>query len=107
MSVWSVLILFILNPNILFTFRRYGYKLTRLSLNKMISISFSTLAVIKTQCPSLRELEIYVYEVTSGSSLPLEDAIEDAPVGKLEDLLSLQLGGTIPSGKNTNIQIKE
>ena len=74
--------------------------MTKLSLNKMISISFSTLAVIKTQCPSLRELEIYVYEVTSGSSLPLEEAIEDAPVGKLEDLLSLQLGGTIPSGKN-------
>ena len=66
----------------------------------MISISFSTLAVIKTRCPSLRELEIYVYEVTSGSSLPLEEAIEDAPVGKLEDLLSLQLGGTIPSGEN-------
>ena len=65
----------------------------------MISVSFSTLAVIKTYCPSLRELEIYVYEVTSGSTLPLDQAIVEAPASKLEHLVSLQLGGNIPSGE--------
>ena len=79
--------------------RKYGYKLSSLYLNKMISVSFSTLAVIKTYCQSLRELEIYVYEVTSGSTLPLDQAIVEAPASKLEHLVSLQLGGNIPSGE--------
>ena len=65
----------------------------------MISVSFCTLVAIKTSCPSLRDLELYVYEITSGSSTPLEQAVMEAPAGKLEDLVSLQLGGTIPSGE--------
>ena len=85
--------------------RRFGYKLTKISLNNMISISFSTIAAIKTHCPSLKEFELYVYEVTSGSSLPLEHAIEDSPVGKWEDLVSLQLGGTIPSGNKKTLNL--
>ena len=79
--------------------RKFGYKLTRLCLNKMISVSFCTIVAIKTSCPSLRELELCVYEITSGSSTPLEQAVMEAPAAKLEDLVSLQLGGKIPSGE--------
>ena len=69
--------------------------LTRLCLNKMISISFESLAAIKKHCQKLEVLDVYVDEVTT--------FLEHTPVGQVvaetenthwESLKSLKLGGT-------------
>jgi len=73
--------------------------LTRLCLNKMISISFESLAAIKKHCQKLEVLDVYVDEVTT--------FLEHTPVGQVvaetenthwESLKSLKLGGSIPDG---------
>ena len=67
-------------------------------MNKMISISFPTLATIKTCCTSLKVLEVHVDEITTGSSLPLEQVIRESPNGSMDSLELLRLGGAIPTG---------
>ena len=69
-------------------------------MNKMISISFPTLVTIKTCCTSLKSLEIHVDEITTGSSLPLEQVIKESPNGTLDNLEVIRLGGAIPTGKH-------
>ena len=76
--------------------------MSRVCLNKMISISFTTIAAIKKFCASLKVFELYVHKITSGSTLPLEQEIRETPNGEWKDLLSLQLGGDIPNGKVNN-----
>ena len=70
--------------------------LTRLCLNKMISISFESLAAIKKYCQKLEVLDVYVDEVTT--------FLEHTPVGQVvaetenthwESLKSLKLGGRL------------
>ena len=67
----------------------------------MISLSFPTIVAIKTSCPSLKMLEIHVYDVTSGSASPLEQAIMEAKNGKLQNLEYLKISGFggLPNGK--------
>ena len=72
--------------------------MTRVCLNKMISISFQTIAAIKNHCSSLKIFELYVHEITSGSTLPLEQEIRETPTREWKDLVSLQVGGDIPNG---------
>ena len=72
--------------------------MTRVCLNKMITITFSTIASIKKFCSCLETFELYVHEITSRSSLALEQEIRETPNGEWKDLVSLQLGGDIPNG---------
>ena len=78
----------------------FGSQLTQLRLSKMICLSFPTLAAIKTSCPALKMLEIHVYDVISGSSSPLDQAILEAKNGKLENLVHLKISGFggLPNG---------
>ena len=73
--------------------------MTRLCLNKMISISFDSLAAIKTHCVSLQVFELFVDNITTtGNGLTLEQAIMEAPPTPASSLHSLKLGGKIYSG---------
>ena len=61
---------------------------------------------IKSSTPSLQTLELFVHEITTGSPLPpldqdktLEQVINESGNFKWEDLTSLRIGGTVPSGK--------
>jgi len=75
-------------------------KLTRLCLNKMISVSFETLSAIKTFCPALTILDIYVDQVFTFMELtPIEQVIAETPNTTWPSLKSLKLGGSIPTGE--------
>ena len=75
-------------------------KLTRLCLNKMISISFETLSAIKTFCENLTILDIYVDQVfTFREQTPLEQVIAETPNTPWPSIKSLKLGGSIPTGE--------
>ena len=77
----------------------YASSLTRICLNKMISISFETLAAIKTHCPKLQVLDIYVDHVyTFKAQTTIEQVVAETPNTSWESLKSLKLGGTIPTG---------
>jgi len=79
--------------------RNVGGNLTRLCLNKMISISFNSMTAIKSHCVSLQVLELFVDNITtSDNSLTLEQAITEAAPAPLLSLQSLKLGGKIYSG---------
>ena len=78
-------------------FRLHGSKLTRLCLNKMISISVSTLATIKSHCASLTVLEIHVDKITSETDT-LEQALEAGEAAQMTRLKSLKVGGSVNSG---------
>ena len=78
--------------------RNFGGNLSRVCLNKMITISFPTIAAIKKYCSSLKIFELYVHEIKSGSTLSLEQEIRETTKGGWKNLLSLQLGGDIPNG---------
>ena len=73
--------------------------MTRLCLNKMISISFDSLAAIKTNCVSLQVLELFVDNITTkGNGLTLVQAVTEAAATPASSLHSLKLGGKIYSG---------
>jgi len=79
--------------------RNCSSNLTRICLNKMISISFETLAAIKTFCRNLETFEVFVDNVhTVNSSSTLEQVIAESPRIEWTSLKSLKLGGLIPSG---------
>ena len=83
----------------------HGPKLTRLCLNKMKSISVSTLATIKSHCTSLAVLELHVDQITSETE-DLKEALESAqmsflnksPRAQMSCLKSLKVGGSVNSG---------
>ena len=83
-----------INPPFL---RLHGPNLTRLCLNKMISISVSTLASIKTHCTSLAVLELHVDKITSETE-SLGQALEAAEITPMPCLKSLKVGGSVNSG---------
>jgi len=73
--------------------------LTRICLNKMVSISFETLAAVKTNCKSLEVFEVFVdlvFTFNHGSSL--EQVIAETENSEWKSLKSLKLGGLIPTG---------
>ena len=73
--------------------------LTRLCLNKMISITFETLAAIKKHCKKLEVLDIYVDEVRSlDPHTPVEQVVAETNNCDWQSLKSLKLGGSVPSG---------
>jgi len=73
--------------------------LTRLCLNKMISISFETLAAIKNFCKNLETFEVFVDNIqTVNSGSTLEQVIAESSESDWISLKSLKLGGLIPSG---------
>ena len=73
--------------------------LTRLCLNKMISISFETLSAIKKHCQKLEILDVYVDQVyTFLEHTPVEQAIFETSNCTWTSLKSLKLGGSVPTG---------
>ena len=73
--------------------------LTRLCLNKMISISFETLSAIKKHCQKLEILDVYVDQVyTFLEHTPVEQAISETENCAWTSLKSLKLGGSVPTG---------
>jgi len=73
--------------------------LTRICLNKMVSISFETLAAVKKYCKSMEVFEVFVdlvYTFKHGSSL--EQVIAETENTEWKSLKSLKLGGFIPTG---------
>ena len=79
--------------------RSSAANLTRLCLNKMISVSFETLSAIKKHCQRLEILDIYVDHVhTFLEQTPVEQAIAEAASYTWTSLKSLKLGGSIPTG---------
>jgi hypothetical protein len=75
-----------------------GY-LTRICLNKMISISFETLAAIKTHCQNLQVLEMFVDGIyTFDEHSTLEQVIDETPNPVWPSLQSLKVGGLISTG---------
>ena len=79
-------------------FSQHGHKLTRICLNKMISISLASLAAVKRHCCSLQVLELHVDKVTTAPAQTLQQALQLAHPGHLPNLKSLKLGGSIYSG---------
>jgi len=74
-------------------------KLTRICLNKMISISFETLAAVKNSCKNLETFEVFVDNIyTLKTSSTLEQVIAETANSEWESLKSLKLGGLIPTG---------
>ena len=53
-------------------FSQHGHKLTRICLNKMISISLASLAAVKRHCCSLQVLELHVDKVTTAPARVLK-----------------------------------
>eukprot|EP00092_Neocalanus_flemingeri_P000587 GFUD01000623.1.p1 GENE.GFUD01000623.1~~GFUD01000623.1.p1 ORF type:complete len:689 (-),score=173.31 GFUD01000623.1:19-1851(-) len=73
--------------------------LTRICLNKMISISFETLAAVKTFCKNLEVFEVFVDKIyTFNTSSVLEQVIAETENTDWTSLKSLKLGGSIPTG---------
>ena len=73
--------------------------LTRICLNKMISISFETLAAVKTFCKNLEVFEVFVDNIyTFNTSSTLEQVIAVTENNGWTSLKSLKLGGSIPTG---------
>ena len=73
--------------------------LTRLCLNKMISVSFETLSAIKKHCQKLEILDVYVDQVyTFLEQTPVEQAISETSNCIWTSLKSLKLGGLVPTG---------
>ena len=72
--------------------------MTRLCLNKMISISVSTLASIKSHCTSLTVLELHVDKINSDTE-DLGQALEAAEAVSMPCLKSLKVGGSVNSGE--------
>jgi len=73
--------------------------LTRICLNKMISISFETIDAIKNFCKSLETFEVFVDNMhTVNSDSTLEQVIAETSKSEWTSLKSLKLGGLIPSG---------
>ena len=72
--------------------------MTRICLNKMISISLASLAAVKGHCSSLQVLELHVDKVTTAPAQTLQQALQLAHPGHLPNLKSLKLGGSIYSG---------
>jgi len=79
-----------------------GIKLTSLSLTKMMSLCFETIALVKENCKNLRYLEIYTDKVYgnsySGGIKNLEEIVEKAANFPLPCLKNLKFGGLIESG---------
>jgi len=74
-------------------------KLTRICLNKMISISFETLAAVKNSCKNLETFEVFVDNIyTFKTSSTLEQVITESANSEWASLKSLKLGGLIPTG---------
>ena len=85
-----------------------GSNLTRLCLNKMISISFETLSTIKLHCQKLQVLDVYVDSVfTNQPQTPLGQVVAETPNTGWTSLRSLKLGGSIPSGSVLEYMIKD
>merc|ERR1712059_206794 len=79
--------------------KKHAGNLTRICLNKMISISFETLAAFKTQCQSLQVLEIFVDGIyTFDDQATLEQVIDETENPAWPSLQSLKLGGLISTG---------
>eukprot|EP00092_Neocalanus_flemingeri_P013202 GFUD01014229.1.p2 GENE.GFUD01014229.1~~GFUD01014229.1.p2 ORF type:complete len:251 (-),score=68.66 GFUD01014229.1:355-1107(-) len=79
--------------------QQFASNLTRVCLNKMISISFETLAAIKSHCPKLEVLDVYVDHVyTFKSQNTIEQVVAETPNNSWPSLKSLKIGGTIPTG---------
>ena len=75
-------------------------KLTRLCLNKMISVSFETLSAIKKFCTCLSVLDIYVDQVFTFMELtPIEQVIEETSNTTWLSMKSMKLGGSIQTGE--------
>ena len=73
--------------------------LTRLCLNKMISISFESLSSIKEHCQKLEVLDVYVDRVfTFQEQTPVEQTVAETKNFSWNSLKSLKLGGSIPTG---------
>jgi len=73
--------------------------LTRICLNKMISISFETLAAIKGNCRQLQILELFVDGIYSfQEQATLEQVIDETPNPTWPSLQSLKVGGLITTG---------
>ena len=73
--------------------------LTRLCLNKMISISFESLAAIKKNCQKLEILDVYVDEVTTFlEQTPVGQIVAETGNSRWESLKSLKLGGRVNDG---------
>jgi len=73
--------------------------LTRICLNKMISISFETLAAIKSNCKNLQVLELFVDGIyTMEDQSTLEQVIDETPNPLWPSLQSLKVGGLINTG---------
>jgi len=76
----------------------YGKQLTRLCLNKMISLSFETLSTIKRICTRLNTLEIFVDNIYSiVNAQPIDQVIAEAENTTWNSLKSLKIGGSISS----------
>jgi len=79
--------------------QNYASNLTRICLNKMISISFESLAAIKSHCPKLEVLDIYVDHVyTFKTQNTIDQVVAETPNNSWPSLKSLKIGGTIPTG---------
>lgn len=79
--------------------QNFASNLTRICLNKMISISFETLAAIKFHCPKLEVLDVYVDHVYTFKTLnTIEQVVAETPNTTWPSLKSLKIGGTIPTG---------
>jgi hypothetical protein len=73
--------------------------LTRICLNKMISIAFETLVAVKRSCQRLEVLEVYVDSiVTTNRHTALDQVVRQTPNLDWLSLKSLKLGGLMSTG---------
>jgi len=73
--------------------------LTRICLNKMMSISFETLSAIKMNCGCLNTLELYVDNIfVVNQQMTLDQAAQETVNPPWPTLKSLKLGGMMTTG---------
>ena len=79
--------------------QKYASNLTRVCFNKMISISFETLAALKSCCRKLEVLDVYVDHVYSFKTQnTIDQVVDETPNNSWVSLKSLKIGGTIATG---------